>query len=211
MLYGVSLIYGAAGSLDFLTICRNIHLFYAAGLAGVVLIMAGFFFKLSAIPFHMWAPDVYQGAPTPITALLAMSSKAAGLAVFMRVLYVAFPILGTYWMTLLAAFAALSMIGGNIMAMKQKDVKRMLAYSSIAQAFAVGTARSPRCAVRSMSPFFFNASRCAPRAINVTSLPASARYAPTMPPTPPAPRTANFIAFPPASFNTTFPASRPQS
>ncbi len=134
MLYGVSLIYGATGSLDFLTICRNIHLFYAAGLAGVVLIMAGFFFKLSAIPFHMWAPDVYQGAPTPITALLAMGSKAAGLAVFMRVLYVAFPILGTYWMTLLSAFAALSMIGGNIMAMKQKDVKRMLAYSSIAQA-----------------------------------------------------------------------------
>ena len=127
MLYGVSLIYGATGSLDFLAICRNIHLFYAAGLAGVVLIMAGFFFKLSAIPFHMWAPDVYQGAPTPITALLAMGSKAAGLAVFMRVLYVAFPILGTYWMTLLAAFAALSMIGGNIMAMKQKDVKRMLA------------------------------------------------------------------------------------
>ena len=134
MLYGVSLIYGATGSLDFLTICRNIHLFYAAGLAGVVLIMAGFFFKLSAIPFHMWAPDVYQGAPTPITALLAMSSKAAGLAVFMRVLYVAFPILGTYWMTLLAVASALSMIGGNIMAMKQTDVKRMLAYSSIAQA-----------------------------------------------------------------------------
>lgn len=134
MLYGVSLIYGVAGSLDFITICRNIHLFYAAGLAGVVLIMAGFFFKLSAIPFHMWAPDVYQGAPTPVTALLAMSSKAAGLAVFMRVLYVAFPILGTYWMTLLAAASALSMIGGNIMAMKQTDVKRMLAYSSIAQA-----------------------------------------------------------------------------
>lgn len=134
MLYGVSLIYGATGSLDFVTICRNIHLFYAAGLAGVVLIMAGFFFKLSAIPFHMWAPDVYEGAPTPITALLAMSSKAAGLAVFMRVLYVAFPILGTYWMTLLAVISALSMIGGNIMAMKQTDVKRMLAYSSIAQA-----------------------------------------------------------------------------
>ncbi len=134
MLYGVSLIYGATGSFDFLTICRNIHLFYAAGLAGVVLVMAGFFFKLSAIPFHMWAPDVYQGAPTPVTALLAMSSKAAGLAVFMRVLYVAFPILGTYWMTLLAAFSALSMIGGNLMAMKQTDVKRMLAYSSIAQA-----------------------------------------------------------------------------
>ena len=96
--------------------------------------LAGFFFKLSAIPFHMWAPDVYQGAPTPVTALLAMSSKAAGLAVFMRVLYVAFPILGTYWMHILAAVSALCMIGGNILAIKQKDVKRMLAYSSIAQA-----------------------------------------------------------------------------
>ncbi len=134
MLYGVSLIYGATGSFEFMIICRNLHLFYAAGLAGVVLIMAGFFFKLSAIPFHMWAPDVYQGAPTPVTALLAMSSKAAGLAVFMRVLYVAFPILGTYWMHILAVVSALCMIGGNIMAIKQKDVKRMLAYSSIAQA-----------------------------------------------------------------------------
>ena len=130
MLYGISLIYGATGSFEFMIICRNLHLFYAAGLAGVVLIMAGFFFKLSAIPFHMWAPDVYQGAPTPVTALLAMSSKAAGLAVFMRVLYVAFPILGTYWMHILAAVSALCMIGGNILAIKQKDVKRMLAYSS---------------------------------------------------------------------------------
>ena len=134
MLYGISLIYGATGSFEFMIICRNLHLFYAAGLAGVVLIMAGFFFKLSAIPFHMWAPDVYQGAPTPVTALLAMSSKAAALAVFMRVLYVAFPILGTYWMHILAAVSALCMIGGNILAIKQKDVKRMLAYSSIAQA-----------------------------------------------------------------------------
>lgn len=134
MLYGISLIYGATGSFEFMIICRNLHLFYAAGLAGVVLIMAGFFFKLSAIPFHMWAPDVYQGAPTPVTALLAMSSKAAGLAVFLRVLYVAFPILGTYWMHILAAVSALCMIGGNILAIKQKDVKRMLAYSSIAQA-----------------------------------------------------------------------------
>ena len=134
MLYGISLIYGATGSFDFLTVCRNIHLFYAAGLAGVVLVMTGFFFKLSVIPFHMWAPDVYQGAPTPVTALLAMCSKAAGIAMFMRVLYVAFPILGTYWMTLLATFSALCMIGGNIMAMRQEDIKRMLAYSSIAQA-----------------------------------------------------------------------------
>ena len=134
MLYGISLVYGASGSLDFLTICRNVHLYYAAGLAGSVMVMAGFFFKLSVIPFHMWAPDVYEGAPTPVTALLAMGSKAAGIAVFMRVIYTAFPFIAAYWLPLLAVFSALCMIFGNIMAIRQKDVKRMLAYSSIAQA-----------------------------------------------------------------------------
>ena len=134
MLYGMSLVYGAAGSLVFSEVCRNVHLFYAAGLAGVVMVIIGFFFKLSVIPFHMWAPDVYQGAPTPVTALLAMGSKAAGIAVFMRILYTAFPILGNFWLPILAGFAALCMIGGNIMAIRQTDLKRMLAYSSIAQA-----------------------------------------------------------------------------
>jgi NADH-quinone oxidoreductase subunit N len=112
----------------------NQHLFSAAGLAGATMIMIGFFFKLSVIPFHMWAPDVYQGAPTPITAMLAMGSKAAGIAVFMRVIYVAFPLIGFYWLPILAVLSAVCMIGGNIMAIRQNDVKRMLAYSSIAQA-----------------------------------------------------------------------------
>lgn len=134
LLYGISLVYGATGSLLFIEICRNFHLFYAAGLVGSIMIMIGFFFKLSIIPFHMWAPDVYEGAPTPVTALLAMASKAAGVAAFMRVIYVAFPFLGQYWLPLLAVFAALCMIGGNIMAIRQTDIKRMLAYSSIAQA-----------------------------------------------------------------------------
>lgn len=134
MLYGISLVYGASGSLDFAVICRSLQMFFSIGLAGVVLVMIGFFFKLSVIPFHMWAPDVYQGAPTPITALLAMGSKAAGIAVFMRVLYTAFPLLGAYWLPVLAVFAAICMVGGNIMAIRQTDVKRMLAYSSIAQA-----------------------------------------------------------------------------
>ena len=134
LLYGISLVYGAGESLRFEEICQNIHLFYAAGLVGAILVMIGFFFKLSVIPFHMWAPDVYQGAPTPVTALLAMASKAAGVAVFMRVIYTAFVFIGQYWLPLLSGFAALSMIGGNIMAMRQTDIKRMLAYSSIAQA-----------------------------------------------------------------------------
>ncbi len=134
MLYGISLVYGAGGSLDFAAVSRNVHLFTAVGLAGVVLVMAGFLFKLSAIPFHMWAPDVYQGAPTPVTALLAMASKAAGIAVFMRVIFTAFPYLGEFMLPLLKTIAALSMIGGNLLAIRQTDVKRMLAYSSIAQA-----------------------------------------------------------------------------
>lgn len=134
MLYGISLVYGATGSLVFAAMSRNIHLYYAAGLVGAVMVIVGFFFKLSVIPFHMWAPDVYEGAPTPVTALLAMGSKAAGIAVLMRVMYTAFPFIGYYWLPLIAIFSAICMIFGNIMAIHQTDVKRMLAYSSIAQA-----------------------------------------------------------------------------
>ncbi len=134
MLYGISLVYGVTGSVHFYDMLRNQYLFSSAGLAGATMIMVGFFFKLSVIPFHMWAPDVYQGAPTPVTAMLAMGSKAAGIAVFMRVLYVAFPLIGYYWLPILAVLSAVCMIGGNIMAIRQTDVKRMLAYSSIAQA-----------------------------------------------------------------------------
>ncbi len=134
MLFGISFIYGVTGSITFEEICRNPHLFFPLGIAGCTMVLIGFFFKLSVIPFHMWAPDVYQGAPAPVTALLAMGSKAAGLAILMRVLYTAFPILGTYWLPMLAVFSAICMIGGNVMAIKQTNIKRMLAYSSIAQA-----------------------------------------------------------------------------
>lgn len=134
LLYGISLVYGAAGSIQFFEVCRSPQLFFPLGIAGITLVLIGFFFKLSVIPFHMWAPDVYQGAPAPVTAMLAMGSKAAGLAAMMRVLFVAFPMLGLYWLPLLAVLCALCMVFGNIMAMRQKDVKRMLAYSSIAQA-----------------------------------------------------------------------------
>ena len=98
------------------------------------------FFKLSIIPFHLWAPDVYEGAPAPVTALLAMCSKAAGIAILLRVLFVAFPALSAYWAHLLAIFAAVSMVGGNLMAFRQTNIKRMLAYSSIAQAGYMMTA-----------------------------------------------------------------------
>lgn len=134
LLYGISLVYGVTGAIDFAEVAGQGQLFYAAGLAGITMVMIGFFFKLSVIPFHLWAPDVYQGAPTPVTALLAMGSKAAGLAVFMRILFTAFAGTFTYWLPILAAFAAICMVMGNLMALSQSNLKRMLAYSSIAQA-----------------------------------------------------------------------------
>jgi len=99
-----------------------------------VLVLVGFGFKVSAVPLHFWAPDVYEGAPTPVTGFLSTASKAAGFAVLMRVAMAAFPNIALSWTTLVAILAAASMIVGNILAVVQKNIKRMLAYSSIAQA-----------------------------------------------------------------------------
>lgn len=134
LLYGISLIYGMTGSLAFDAIARSPGLFLGLGIAGMVLMLAGFFFKLSIIPFHLWAPDVYEGAPAPVTALLAMCSKAAGIAVMLRVIVTALPQAAPMWTEILAIFAFVSMVGGNLMAFCQSNIKRMLAYSSIAQA-----------------------------------------------------------------------------
>ena len=134
LLYGMSLVYGMTGTMVFQGIAQGLGLVLSLGLIGVVFILAGFFFKLSIIPFHLWAPDVYEGAPAPVTALLAMCSKAAGVAILLRVLFVAFPALSAYWTHLMAALACVSMVGGNIMAFRQTNIKRMLAYSSIAHA-----------------------------------------------------------------------------
>ena len=140
LLYGMSLVYGMTGTMVFQNIAQGLGLVFSLGLIGVVFILAGFFFKLSIIPFHLWAPDVYEGAPAPVTALLAMCSKAAGIAILLRVLFVAFPVLSAYWAHLLAVFAGVSMVGGNLMAFRQTNIKRMLAYSSIAQAGYMMTA-----------------------------------------------------------------------
>jgi NADH-quinone oxidoreductase subunit N len=94
----------------------------------------GFGFKISAVPVHFWAPDVYEGAPTPVAGYLSTASKAAGFAVLMRVMLALFPDLEGNWPTLLAILSAASMIVGNVLALVQKNVKRLLAYSSIAQA-----------------------------------------------------------------------------
>lgn len=139
LLYGIALIYGLTGSTEFGEIKDGLlQLRFAAGefprgfFVAAVLLIAGFGFKLSLVPFHMWAPDVYEGAPTPITAYLSTASKAAGLAVFLRVFFGALVIAQTEWLMILAALAALAMIVGNITAVVQKNIKRMLAYSSIA-------------------------------------------------------------------------------
>jgi proton-translocating NADH-quinone oxidoreductase chain N len=97
-----------------------------------MLLLAGFGFKISLVPFHQWTPDVYEGAPTPITAFLSVGSKAAAFAVLIRVLYVAVPPQG--WVTIIAGLAAASMTLGNLVALSQQNIKRMLAYSSIAHA-----------------------------------------------------------------------------
>ncbi len=145
LLYGISMIYGVTGTTDFLRIHSVISAKLNAGIIkevwdihvlGLVMIIAGLAFKLALVPFHMWAPDVYQGAPTPITSYLSVASKAAGLAALVRVLAGAFASAAFMddWGIILAALAALAMIVGNITAVLQSNIKRMLAYSSIAQA-----------------------------------------------------------------------------
>jgi len=99
-----------------------------------LLVLVGFGFKVSAVPFHFWAPDVYEGSPTPVAGFLSTASKAAGFAVLLRVLIAAFPSIAPYWGAIVAALATATMTLGNLLALAQKNIKRMLAYSSIAHA-----------------------------------------------------------------------------
>jgi NADH-quinone oxidoreductase subunit N len=133
LLYGMSLVYGAAGSVLLKEIAASAALSPAL-VVGVVLTLVGFSFKTASVPFHMWSPDVYEGAPVPITALLAMASKAAGFTVLVRVFLVAFPGIEANWIAAVCVLSAVSMILGNVIAIPQTNIKRMLAYSSIAQA-----------------------------------------------------------------------------
>jgi len=137
VVYGIALVFGAAGS----TAIAEIAAAAAAGtadvtlmLAGAGLILVGFGFKVAAVPFQMWTPDVYQGAPTSVTAFMAAGAKIAGFAALMRVFSIAFPSLAVDLTPVLAVLAALTMIVGNVSAIAQKNIKRMLAYSSIAHA-----------------------------------------------------------------------------
>lgn len=137
MLYGISFLFGITGSLDFTQIGNVLSQTLVSNhLLGITLclILAGIGFKISMAPFHMWAPDVYTGAPTPVTAFLTVGPKALGFAVMIRVLFTVFPAMSEVWQSLLMISAALTMTIGNVIALKQDNVKRLLAYSSIAQA-----------------------------------------------------------------------------
>ncbi len=136
LLYGISLIYGVTGSLSLAGIASAMSTLVTndALMFGIMLLGAGLCFKIAAVPFHMWTPDVYEGAPTPITAFLSTASKAAAFAIFARIFYVGMHHFRLDWQFVLAAIAALSMIVGNLAAITQDSVKRMLAYSSIAHA-----------------------------------------------------------------------------
>ncbi|CFX29151.1 NAD(P)H-quinone oxidoreductase, subunit N/subunit 2 [Syntrophomonas zehnderi OL-4] len=133
LLFGMSLVFALSGTTVITQIAGQISR-EPALIAGVILIAAGFAFKIAAVPFHMWAPDIYQGAPTPITTYLAVGSKAAGFAALLRIFIFAIPLTQFNWSLVLAILAALTMVVGNLIALTQTNVKRMLAYSSIAQA-----------------------------------------------------------------------------
>jgi len=136
LVYGIALVYGASGVMGFSELASK-----TAGLAhqpifvlGVLLILAGLAFKIAAFPFQIWAPDVYQGSPTPTTAFLAVGSKAAGFALLMRLFFGAVPDLMLHWEKLLMVIAGITILYGNLCALPQRNLKRLLGYSSIANA-----------------------------------------------------------------------------
>ncbi len=143
MLYGMALIYGFTGSTRLDEIAMALAASQQLGtfpfgsmavLLAVALLLVGFGFKMSAAPFQMWVPDVYEGAPTPMVAFLSVASKAAAFALVLRVFYIGFDSLGGDWWVLLAGLAALSMTIGNLVAIAQRNIKRMFGYSTIAHA-----------------------------------------------------------------------------
>ena len=138
LLYGIALVYGTTGTTEFAAIASAVSQRGLAGhallLAGIALVVGGLAFKIAAVPFHAWAPDVYQGASSPVAAFLAAGSKAAGVAALVRVCIVAFAPEQGVLSDILLALAALSMVIGSLVAVSQSNVKRMLAYSSIAHA-----------------------------------------------------------------------------
>jgi NADH-quinone oxidoreductase subunit N len=147
MLFGMSLVYGFTGSLQLGAIATRLARLgdEPAVVMSVFLVITGFAFKVSAAPFHFWAPDTYEGSPVPVAAYLSVASKAAGFAGLLQVTFVAFPSYARYWAPAFAVLAAFTMLIGNVIALAQTNIVRLLAYSSVAQAgymlvpFAVGS------------------------------------------------------------------------
>ncbi|MCE9651396.1 MAG: NADH-quinone oxidoreductase subunit NuoN [Parvibaculum sp.] len=133
LLYGCSLVYGFTGSVEFATVAKLIGTEHAsAGLIfGLVFILAALAFKVSAVPFHMWTPDVYEGAPTPVTAFMAGAPKVAAMALTLRVLFTAFPGISPEWTQIVVFVSIASMVLGSFAAIGQSNIKRLMAYSSI--------------------------------------------------------------------------------
>jgi proton-translocating NADH-quinone oxidoreductase chain N len=141
MLYGMSLLYGATGTTDLSAVAASLASLDATSanwltVPAIIMLLAGFGFKASLVPFHQWAPDTYEGAPTPVTAFLSTVSKATGFAIMIRVFFTALghEALVVQWTSLLVAVSLVTMTLGNLTALRQTNIKRMLAYSSIAQA-----------------------------------------------------------------------------
>ena len=134
LLYGFSLIYGFTGRTNLYDMSKYFSSFNLVAVGVTFLVLAGLAFKVSLFPFHFWAPDVYEGAPTPVAGFLSTASKAAGFAVLIRLFTAVFPLVSTDWSLILAVLAALTMTVGNLISLAQKNVKRLLAYSSIAHA-----------------------------------------------------------------------------
>ena len=136
MLYGMSLLYGVTNSTLLVDIASKITVdgeFSAVHALAVVFVVVGFAFKVSAVPFHTWAPDTYEGAPTPVTAFLSVASKAAGFVALVVLIYTAFPLAQDVWQPFIWVLSALTMTVGNVLALKQHNIVRMIAYSSISQ------------------------------------------------------------------------------
>jgi NADH-quinone oxidoreductase subunit N len=137
-LYGAAFVYGATGSLQLNGIAKVLSAAtsekYPVLYLGIIFLLVGYSFKISLAPFHMWTPDVYEGAPTPVTAFMAATVKAAALASLLRVFMVAFPSVSQFWQPLIWILAVATMFLGNLTALWQNNLKRLLAYSSIAHA-----------------------------------------------------------------------------
>src|SRR6202521_1870123 len=131
LLYGASLVYGFTGTVTFVGIAKAANPDSIGLIMGLVFLFAGFCFKVSAVPFHMWTPDVYEGAPTPITAFFAAAPKVAGIAMFVRATIVAFPGIVTQWQQIVVFVAIASMALGAFAATAHRNIKRLMAYSSI--------------------------------------------------------------------------------